>query len=70
MESKLTLHLKNFNTKVKVMNQTNSPTLVLTKLEALNVQSELFDLLTQIAALTKIKETEEVIQVGMDGGSF
>lgn len=70
MESKLTLHLKNFNTKVKVMNQTNSPTLVLTKLEALNVQSELFDLLTQIAALTKIKETEEVIQVGMDGGGF
>jgi len=72
MESQLSLHLKAFNKRVQVMNQTNSRDLVLSKLEAQNLQAELFELLTQIAELTKIKQTEanEVIKVGMDGGGF
>ncbi len=70
MESKLSLHLKAFNTKVKVMNQTNSPTLTLSKTDAQNIQSDIFDLLIQIAELTKIKESEPVVTVGMDGGGF
>jgi hypothetical protein len=54
------------------MNQTNAKELVLSKLEAQNLQAELFDLLTQVADLTKIKKAEanEVINVGMDGGVF
>jgi hypothetical protein len=72
MESQLSLHLKAFNKRVQVMNQTNAKELVLSKLEAQNLQAELFDLLTQVADLTKIKKAEanEVINVGMDGGGF
>ncbi len=72
MESQLSLHLQNFNNRIKVMNQTNAKELVLGKLEAQNLQAELFDLLTQVADLTKIKKAEinEVINVGMDGGGF
>lgn len=73
MESKLSLHLKNFNNKVKVLNQTNSKELVLTATEARNIHSDIFVLLTQIAELTELKEkalSDEVITVKMSGGSF
>ena len=72
METQLSLHLKAFNNRIKVMNQTNARDLTLTKLEAQNLHNEIFDLLTQIAELTKIKEADsnEVINVGMDGGGF
>ena len=73
MESQLSLHLKNFNNRVKVMNQTNSKELTLSKLEAQNLQADIFDLLTQIQSLTEIQNqttTEASINIGMDGGSF
>jgi hypothetical protein len=72
MESQLSLHLKAFNKRVQVMNQTNARDLTLSKLEAQNLHNDIFDLLTQIAELAKIKEVEtnEVINVGMDGGGF
>lgn len=72
MESQLSLHLKAFNKRVQVMNQTNARELVLTKIEAQNLQAEIFELLTQISDLTKIKaeESNEVLNVGMDGGGF
>jgi hypothetical protein len=55
------------------MNQTNAKELVLTKLEAQNLHNDVFDLLTQIAALSEIKqqvEVNSVVSVGMDGGGF
>jgi hypothetical protein len=54
------------------MNQTNARDLTLSKTEAQNLHNDIFDLLTQIAELAKIKEVEtnEVINVGMDGGGF
>jgi hypothetical protein len=72
MESQLSLHLNAFNKRVQVMNQTNARDLTLTKTEAQNLHNDIFDLLTQIAELAKIKEVEtnEVISVGMDGGLF
>ena len=72
LEQQLSLHLKNFNNKVKVMNQTNSKDLTLTALEARNIQAEMFDLLTQIADLSKIKKesANEVITVNLNGGKF
>jgi hypothetical protein len=73
MESQLSLHLQNFNNRIKVMNQTNAKELVLTKLEAQNLHNDVFDLLTQIAALSEIKqqvEVNSVVSVGMDGGGF
>jgi len=72
LEQQLSLHLKNFNNKVKVMNQTNNKDLTLTALEARNIQAEMFDLLTQIADLSKVKKesANEVITVNLNGGKF
>lgn len=70
MEQQLTLHLKNFNNKVKVMNQTNAKELVLTKLEAQNILSDIVDLLAHCAELTKIREEAETVTLKMDGGGF
>ena len=59
MEHQLSLHLKKFNDRVKVMNQTNGKELLLPKLEALNLHSEIFELLARIEDLTKNVETEK-----------
>ena len=63
METQLSLHLKKFNDRVKVMNQTNAKELILSALEARNLHNDIFELLTQ-------NRVEEVIEVGMDGGGF
>jgi len=73
MENQLTLHLKSFNNKVKVMNQIGAKDLTMTAADARNLQADVFELLAQIAGLTQIKQAstqEETIQVDMDGGSF
>ena len=73
MESQFSLHIKAFNNRVKVMNQTNARDLTLTKLEAQNLQADIFELLTQIAELTKIqeqKQSEATMNVDFDGGGF
>ena len=71
MEQQLSLHLKAFNNRVKVLNQTNSRELVLTAGEARQLQADIFDLLTQIQALTEVKSAEpEVIAVQVKGASF
>ena len=72
MESQLSLHLKAFNNRVKVMNQTNAKELTLTKLEAQNLHNDIFELLTQIQSLAEVKADvdNEVVTVGMDGGDF
>lgn len=73
MESQLSLHLQAFNNRIKVMNQTNSKELVLSALDARNLHNDIFDLLTQIAALAEVKQTadtEAVVTVQMDGGGF
>lgn len=71
MEQLLSLHLRKFNDRVKVLNQTNSRELVLTAAEARQLQADIFDLLTQIQALAEVKSTEpEVISVQVKGSSF
>jgi hypothetical protein len=73
MEHQLSLHLKKFNDRVKVMNQTNAKELNLSALEARNIHSEIFELLTKINDLTEIKraaDTEAVVSVEFDGGNF
>lgn len=73
METHLSLHLKAFNKKIQVMNQTNARELVLSKIEAQNLHNDIFDLLAQIQALTEVKEVaeaENIININMDGGSF
>ena len=73
MEQQLSLHLKNFNDRVKVMNQTNSKDLLLSAADARQLHADIFDLLNKINDLTEIRKenaAEEVISVEMDGGGF
>lgn len=72
MEQQLSLHLKKFNDRVKVLNQTNSRELVLSAAEARQLQADIFDLLTQIQDLAQVKKekAEEVVTVQVSGGGF
>ena len=72
LEQQLSLHLKKFNDRVKVMNQTNSKDLNLSAAEARQLQADIFDLLTKINDLTGNKqETQEsALQVNLQGGKF
>jgi hypothetical protein len=73
LEQQLSLHLKKFNDRVKVLNQTNSKDLVLSAAEARQLQADIFDLLAKINDLVNIKQqtaAEPVIQVNMQGGKF
>jgi len=73
MEHQLSLHLKTFNDRIKVMNQTNAKDLNLSVLEARNIHAGIFELLTKINDLTEIKKEQEsadVVNIEMDGGGF
>jgi len=73
MEQQLSLHLKKFNDRVKVMNQTNAKELNLSALEARNIHSEIFELLTKINDLTEIRKQSDdnaTVNVEFDGGNF
>lgn len=68
---KLSLHVRMFNDKVRVMNQTQNKQLSLSAQEARNLHADIFALLAQIAELSKAPTvTESVGQVSMDGGGF
>jgi hypothetical protein len=66
------MHLKKFNDRVQVMNQTNARDLTLTALDARNLQAEIFELLTKINDLVELKKDkkEEVINIDVGGGNF
>ena len=73
LEQQLSLHLKKFNDRVKVLNQTNSRDLVLSAAEARQLQADIFDLLAKINDLVEIKRKEEaeaVIKIDVQGGGF
>lgn len=72
LEQQLSLHLKNFNNKIKVLNQTGAKDLTLTAVEARNIHAEIFELLTQIQELAKVKKeaANEVITVQLGGSKF
>ena len=73
LEQQLSLHLKKFNDRVKVMNQTNSRDLNLTAAEARQLQADIFDLLAKINDLVAIKQpdsAESTLQVNIKGGGF
>lgn len=54
------------------MNQTNSKELVLSAIEARNIQAELFELLAHIVDLTEIKKSQDntAIDIEVNGGVF
>jgi hypothetical protein len=68
---KLSIHVRMFNDKVRVMNQTQSKQLTLTVQEARNLHADIFALLAQIAELTdRPVEAPQITQINMNGGTF
>jgi hypothetical protein len=67
---KLSLAIKNFNERVKVMNQTGSKQLALSADEARNLHADIFNLLANIAELQIQPESAQTTAVSFDGGSF
>lgn len=74
MDGNLSLHLKMFNDKIKVMNQGNAKMISLTAAEARSLHSDIFDLLNHCSTLSQrlegAEETNTVAQINMDGGGF
>jgi hypothetical protein len=71
MANDLSIHIKMFNDKVRIMNQTQGKAVTLTAAEARNLHVEIFALLTQIADLAKQPQAlDEVIDLSVDGGGF
>jgi hypothetical protein len=69
--SNLSLAIRNFNDRVKQMNQTGSRQLNLNADEARNLHADIFQLLAIIAELqTTNTNSDQVVQVSLDGGGF
>ncbi len=67
---KLSLSIKNFNERVKILNQTGSKQLSLSAEEARNLHSDIFSLLAIIAELQAAPATVQTDSVSLDGGGF
>jgi hypothetical protein len=68
----LSIHVRNFNEKVRIMNQSQRKELVLSAQDARNLHADIFALLTHIAELSEQPKIEipAVTQISMDGGGF
>ena len=71
VEQLQTIHLKNFNDRVKAMSQTNSRDLTMSAQDARNLQADIFNLMTMVVELSaKLNQDDEVVQISLDGGNF
>jgi hypothetical protein len=70
----VSLQIKKFNDKIKVMNQSQSRDLILSAADARNLHAEIYALLAQVAeyasAATCSEPESQVIQINMDGGGY
>ena len=66
----ISLTIRTFNDKVKIMNQTNGKQLVLSAQEARNLHNDIYAMLANIAELASNKVQDDVIQISVDGGGF
>jgi len=67
---KLSLAIKNFNERVKVMNQTGGKQLALSADEARNLHADIFNLLANIAELQAQPDSAQTASISLDGGGF
>ena len=71
MDNNLPLHIKNFNNKVRAMNQGNGKILTLNAEEARSLHAEIYDLMATIASLSaQANSGPAVTNISMDGGGF
>ena len=66
----ISISVRAFNEKIKVLNQTNGKQLILSAQEARNLHTDIYALLTNVAELKAGNGSDEVIQISMDGGGF
>lgn len=68
----LSIHIKNFNERVKAMNQTHSKELTMSANDARNLHADMFAVLALVTELThKLENVQETtVEVVMDGGGF
>lgn len=69
----ISIAIRNFNDRVKQMNQTNSRQLVLSADDARNLHSDVYALLNNVTELLlqlNTDTTEENTSVSLDGGGF
>jgi len=71
MDNNAPLHIKNFNAKLRAMNQSGGKLLTLNAEEARSLHAEIYELMATIAGLTAQLNTGPTITtVSMDGGGF
>jgi hypothetical protein len=70
LEQLQTIHLKNFNDRVKAMSQTNSRELTMSAQDARNLQADIFNLMTLVVDLSAVSKQNDVLQIDLDGGNF
>jgi len=70
LEQLQTIHLKNFNDRVKAMSQTNSRELTMTAQDARNLQADIFNLMTLVVDLSAVSKQNDVLEIDLDGGNF
>jgi hypothetical protein len=71
VEQLQTIHLKNFNDRVKAMSQTNSRDLTMSAQDARSLQADIFNLMTIVVELSaKLSKEDGVVQISLDGGAF
>lgn len=66
-------HIKTFNDRIKIMNQSGKKDIVINANDARNLHAEIFSLLALISELSsQLQKNDEVdpIKVEIDGGSF
>jgi hypothetical protein len=69
----ISIAIRNFNDRVKQMNQTNSRQLTLSAEEARNLHSDIYGLLnnvTELVTMTQPAEAPKSNQLNLDGGGF
>ena len=70
-ENNLPYHVRLFNDKVKVLNQTNGKLLTLNPQEARSLHAEIYDLMATIAELSKPgANANDTVNINLDGGTF
>lgn len=70
VEQLTTIHLKNFNDRVRAMSQTNGREISMSAQDARNLQADIFNLMTLVVELNAKVKSDDVIQVQLDGGKF
>jgi ribosomal protein L30E len=74
MDNSFSLHIKKFNDKIRLLNQTGSKQVILSSNEAKSLHSDIMDLLNLCAQQSKqiynLQNQEQIIQIAVDGGKF